>query len=87
MAKGKKCSFCSALTLHDDDSESFSECSNCGFVGWGVGAPVEPGKGKGSRCINCKKQTLHSLTMVADTGVEMFRCSICRYAGVRPTPV
>ena len=84
MPKGSKCSFCGELTFHVDNSESFSECSTCGFVGWRVGAPVYPGKGKGFRCVNCGKHTLHFLAEVTD--VEMFRCSICQYAGVRPTP-
>ena len=86
MAVGRKCSFCGELTLHLDDSESFRECSVCRFVGWEVGTPVYPGPGMGYKCVNCKKQTLHFLKKVADTGVEIFRCSICLYAGVRAAP-
>ena len=85
MPRGSKCSFCNQFKLHLDGSESFSECSNCGFVGWRVGDPVYPGQGKGFRCTNCQKQTLHFLMKVEDTDVEMFRCSTCLYAGVRPT--
>ena len=86
MAKGSKCSFCSELTLHVHESESFSECSNCGFIGWRVGTLVYPGPGMGVKCVNCRKQTLHFLTELADNKVEMFRCSTCLYAGVRPIP-
>ena len=86
MPKGSKCSFCGELTLHVDSSESFRECSTCGFAGWKVGDPVYPGKRKGFKCVNCQKQTLHPLTMVADTGVQMFRCSVCFFAGVKPPP-
>ena len=83
MPIGKKCPFCGELTLHGDAS---MECSNCGFIGWQLIAPVNPGKGKGNKCVNCKKQTLHSLKSVADRGVEIMRCSVCLYAGVRPIP-
>ena len=82
MAKGSKCPFCGELTLHD--SGSLSECSTCRFVGWQVGHPVYPGSGKGFRCVTCSKQTLHYLINVADADVEVFRCSTCLYAGVRP---
>ena len=85
MPKGSKCSFCNTLTLHLDESESFSTCSVCGFVGWRVGAPVSPGQGMGFKCLNCRKQTLHSLTSVSNSGVKVFRCSVCLYAGVRPS--
>ena len=85
MPRGSKCSFCNELKFHlDDETESFSQCSNCGFVGWGVGDPVKPGQGRGFRCINCQKPTFHFLAKVTDKVVEMFRCSVCRYAGVRP---
>ncbi len=82
MPRGKKCPFCDRLTLRGD---ALMECSICGFVGWRVTAPVNPGKGRGYKCVNCKKQTLHSLQNVKDTDVEILRCSVCQYAGVRPT--
>jgi hypothetical protein len=85
MPKGSKCSFCNQLTLHIDVSESFRKCATCGFVGWRLLDPVRPGSGKGYRCVNCGKQTLHYLELVPDTNnVAMFRCSTCLYAGVRP---
>ena len=82
MAMGSKCPYCWNQTLHIEDTGSFSECSSCGFVGWRVGAPVHPGPGKGLRCVNCQKATLHFLTRVADTTTEVYRCSTCLYAGV-----
>ena len=82
MPRGNKCPFCNTLTLHVNDSRSFRERSSCGFVGWRLTAPVKPGPGKGKRCVNCRKSTLHSLT---DTGgFAVFRCSTCLYAGTRP---
>ena len=82
MPRGRKCPFCGELTLHDD---ALMECSNCSFIGWRVMAPVNPGKGKGNKCVNCGKATFHSLKSVADKDVEILRCSVCLYAGVRPT--
>ena len=82
MPRGRKCPFCGELTLHDD---ALMECSNCGFIGWQVFSPVNPGPGKGYKCVNCGKSTLHSLKSVADKNVEILRCSVCMYAGVRPT--
>ena len=84
MPKGSKCSFCNQLTLHIDVSESFRKCATCGFVGWRVGDPIRPGKGKGKRCVNCGKQTLQLLAEVDGTNVGMYRCSTCLYAGVKP---
>ena len=83
MAKGRgyRCPSCDTLTIHlDKESESFSKCSNCGFVGWRIIDPVKPGKGKGNKCVNCRKSTLHYLTTLE--GVDMFRCSVCLYAGI-----
>lgn len=87
MPQRRKCTFCNRLTLRvDDASKSYSECSNCGFVGWAPLDPVNPGSGKGYRCVNCGKHTLHEMTNVPDSDVAMYRCSTCSYAGVRHVP-
>ena len=46
MPRGNKCLFCDNFTLHLDSSESFRECSTCGFAGWRVGDRVSPGSGQ-----------------------------------------
>ncbi len=83
MAKGKRCPFCYTLTIQIDDSESFSECSKCEFVGWWLADSVRPGPGLGYKCVNCQKSTLHYFQTKA--GVEVYRCSKCLYSGVKAT--
>jgi predicted RNA-binding Zn-ribbon protein involved in translation (DUF1610 family) len=87
MDKVSECSFCDNIALQAHDSGSFSQCPKCGFIGWWLLDPVRPGQGRGYKCVNCGRQTLHNLVPVPGTNnVVMFRCSTCLYAGVGPTP-
>ena len=83
MPKGRKCSFCGKSKFDVDKGSPFDLCMNCGFVGWRLTAPVEPGPGKGYKCLLCAESTLHLLIKVKD--VDMYRCSRCLYSGIRLT--
>lgn len=83
MPPGTKCPYCEEPRFHAQGS--FRQCLTCGFVGWKVSDPAARGPGSGIRCPNCQKRTLHSLLRSSDPDVEMYRCTICLYAGVVST--
>ena len=80
MAMGKICPICRGQTFHNKGSHH--ACNQCDFIGWGWNQPVtKVGSGRGVKCPNCNKQTLHTI-VGPQHGMSIFRCSICDYAGV-----
>ncbi len=82
MSRGRLCPICGYETYHNEGA--FNKCSNCDSVGWALNHPVGPlGKGKGYKCPNCKKATLHDVEIIEDKFLAR-RCTICNYTLIQP---
>lgn len=73
---GSVCPSCSQKTYYNNGA--VKQCTQCHATGWGWNHVVEPGQGKGQKCPNCTKQTLHSVAEVGALTVR--RCSTCDYS-------
>lgn len=73
---GYKCPICEERTYHDN--ENHFSCSHCKSIGWPTHkAVVGVGKGRGLRCPNCMKLTLHDIAVVEKITIR--RCKVCNY--------
>ena len=77
MPRGRVCPKCGNDTYHDKGA--YNICSQCQSVGWASTHPIGPlGKGKGNRCPNCSKYTLHDVDFVENKFLAR-RCTTCNY--------
>lgn len=80
--RGERCPFCHKYRYHDKGS--YKECSNCGYIGWPWGQPVEGvGSGRGNKCPWCKELTLHDVKFLRNDWT-LRRCSTCNYTAIEP---
>lgn len=72
------------LTFHGDGS--VYQCNRCGAVGWSWKQGVsEVGKGRGKRCPNCEKLTMHQVAEL-QTKQKIRRCGTCDFSLIEPVP-
>lgn len=82
MAMGASCPHCGSKTFHDNGSVSV--CKTCSAVGWSWRKEVShTGKGRGNKCPNCEKQTLHKVGVLG-AGQVIRRCGTCDYSLIAP---
>lgn len=80
LALGQQCPSCSGQTFHNKGS--YRQCSRCGYVGWPWShAPTGVGSGRGNRCPQCDKLTLHDIVEVPGKYMAR-RCTTCNYVSI-----
>lgn len=73
---GSTCPSCNQRTFYDNGS--VKQCTQCNATGWGWNKGIEPGQGRGQKCTNCAKMTLHAVANLGNYTIR--RCSTCDYS-------
>lgn len=74
MAGAAKCWFCSKRAMKKD--KGVTKCRECQSIYWSnFDVSYKGQKGKGDKCWNCSRNTVHQIGIVGS--VRVCRCSIC----------
>jgi DNA-directed RNA polymerase subunit RPC12/RpoP len=78
MAKGYRCPNCGIQKGEHNGSHIY--CPDCEAIFWDLNdSSFENGKGKGNKCHNCGKFTLHNINDIESDSdiIKIYRCSTC----------